>query len=128
MKKVVLDTNILVSALWKAEGNPFRIVDLFLKGKIFLYYSALIINEYREVLSRPRFNFQPERVSKLLNDIFVYGILIEPNPSTIPMIDETDRKFYDTAKTAGAILITGNIKHYPTENFIMSLADFIKII
>ena len=52
--------------------------------------------------------------------------MIEPAASDIPMIDETDRIFYDTAKAAGATLITGNIKHYPAEPFIMLPADFIK--
>jgi predicted nucleic acid-binding protein len=42
------------------------------------------------------------------------------------MKDETDRKFYDTAKSSSATLITGNMKHYPAEPFIMTPADFIE--
>jgi hypothetical protein len=42
------------------------------------------------------------------------------------MPDETDRKFYDTAKAAGAMLITGNTKHYPDEPFILTPAAFIR--
>jgi len=41
------------------------------------------------------------------------------------MTDETDRVFYDTAKASGAILITGNIRHYPAMPFIMTPADFL---
>ena len=44
------------------------------------------------------------------------------------MIDEDDRIFYDTAKTAKAYLITGNKKHYPQENFIFTPADFLEYI
>jgi len=126
MIKVVLDMNILVSALWSSAGNPFKILNMFAKGEFTLYYSDSIANEYHDVLTRQRFNFNPEKVSKLLNDICLFGILIAPKPSDFPMTDETDRKFYDAAKTAGAILITGNIKHYPTESFIILPADFIQ--
>jgi len=42
------------------------------------------------------------------------------------MSDESDRVFYDTAKTIGAILVTGNIKHYPDEPLIMTPAVFMK--
>lgn len=42
------------------------------------------------------------------------------------MIDEKDRIFYDTAKESSAILVTGNIKHFPKEAFIMSPNDFIQ--
>jgi hypothetical protein len=38
--------------------------------------------------------------------------------------DESDRKFYDAAKACHAILITGNQKHFPKENFIVSPAEF----
>jgi len=45
--------------------------------------------------------------------------------SNFPMTDESDRKFYDLHKAANAILITGNIKHFPKESTIIKPADFI---
>jgi len=127
MKKVVLDTNIIVSALWTSAGNPSKILDMFLIDKVLLYYDSAIMEEYQQVLNRPRLKFSPEEVSWTLNKVHQKGIIITSEISTIQMIDETDRKFYDTAKTAGAILITGNIKHYPIEDFIMPPADFVKL-
>ena len=56
------------------------------------------------------------------------GALIEPTISTIPLPDESDRIFYDTAKDSGAILVTGNIKHYRDESFIMTPADFMTLL
>jgi predicted nucleic acid-binding protein len=44
----------------------------------------------------------------------------------IDLPDEKDRIFYDTAKQRNAILITGNIKHFPEEDFIMSPKDFLE--
>jgi len=43
------------------------------------------------------------------------------------MIDEDDRKFYDTAKSVGAWLISGNLKHYPKEDFIKTPTEFLSL-
>ena len=42
------------------------------------------------------------------------------------MLDEDDRVFYDIAKIAGAYLITGNLKHYPSKPFILTPSVFLK--
>jgi predicted nucleic acid-binding protein len=47
-----------------------------------------------------------------------------PVASVFPMTDESDRKFYDVAKTAEAFLVTGNMKHYPKEPFIVTPSEF----
>ena len=125
---VVLDTNVLVSAFWSLRGNSYKILDMFNEDEIELYYSSPIMEEYQEVLNRAKFNFPLEEISEFLKKIKNKGILADTETSVFPMPDETDRKFYDLAKTAGAILITGNIKHYPAEKFIMTPADFIKVI
>ena len=62
----------------------------------------------------------------IISDLQEFGKLIDPRESSIPMEDETDRIFYDTAKASGAVLVTGNIKHYPDEPFIMTPAEFLK--
>jgi len=93
-------------------------------GQIELYYSSGILYEYKRVLSYKKFNFSLKSQEASAEDIKNIGILIEPHASTIPLPDESDRIFYDTAKAAEAILITGNIKHYPDEPFIMTPADY----
>ena len=57
MRKVVLDTNVLVSALWSKQGNPNRIVEKLFKNEIELCYTDEIIEEYDEVLRREKFGF-----------------------------------------------------------------------
>jgi putative PIN family toxin of toxin-antitoxin system len=52
-KRVVLDTNIIVSALLSGKGNPGKILDLFLAGELMLCYSDEILEEYSDVLYRP---------------------------------------------------------------------------
>jgi len=56
------------------------------------------------------------------------GIEINVQKSGIPLPDESDRIFYDVAKISNAYLITGNIKHYPIETWIMAPAAFITLI
>ena len=125
--KVVLDTNVLVSSLL-ANGPPAAIMDLVTESKLTPFYDDFIISEYWRVLQRPKFKFHPSRVSRLIGDIVRIGIAVEANvPDAAPMSDEEDRKFYDVAKSSGAFLITGNIKHFPSESFIVTPADFLRI-
>ena len=122
---VVLDTNVLVSALWSADGNPSRIVHMIPDGKIIPHFCEEILLEYKTVLSRSSFHFHQDRVDELLERFVLFGRNVEARKSDIPLSDESDRVFFDTAKEIGAILITGNIKHYPNESFILTPADFL---
>jgi putative PIN family toxin of toxin-antitoxin system len=123
----VLDTNILVSALLTHAGNPAQVVDMFLAGRLDLVYSAGIFDEYEDVLYRPRLRMPAEVAKTLLAAIRCFGEQVEFVPSTGAMPDEDDRVFYDTAKTAGAYLITGNVKHYPQEAFVLTPAEFLEV-
>jgi putative PIN family toxin of toxin-antitoxin system len=126
--KAVLDTNILVSALLRSEGNPANVLNLALNGNITLCYDSRVIAEYRDVLLRPKFGFERKDVELLLDYFLHSGISIVPSPTVIKFIDEDDRKFYEVAKSANAVLITGNKKHYPDERNILSVAEFMEII
>jgi len=123
---IVLDTNVLVSALLMAENFPAQIINLARNRSVQTRYCDAIIAEYKNVLSRQKFNFQAEDVQKMIRSIIRSGIPENASPSTILMPDKSDRKFYDTAKTSGAILITGNTKHYPDEPFIFTPAAFVQ--
>ena len=128
MHKVVLDTNVLVSALWSKQGNPYRILELFFEGEIELYYNTEIIEEYNEVLHRDKLGFSEEKVLGLLSEIIENGINVDAPVSSIPFIDEDDRKNYDTAIASGSVLVTGNKKHYPDEPIILSPSEFLESI
>ncbi|GHS92700.1 hypothetical protein FACS1894139_04530 [Planctomycetales bacterium] len=92
-----------------------------------MYYCQRMFVEYERVLSYPKFNFAAERIYVTLQKITSFGIKIEsPTASTFKMDDPTDRIFYDTAKYCNAILITGNLKHYPRESFVMNPNDFLR--
>lgn len=123
---VVVDTNILVSALWSRKGAPARAVGLVLSGQLTPCYDHRIMLEYRQVLQRPKFRFQPSEINALLDWIKQSGRSVVPAPVDIPFVDEADRKFYEVAKYCGAVLITGNLKHFPNDNAVMSVSDFLE--
>ena len=127
MTKAVLDTNILVSSLL-ASGPPALIIDLVANGRIIPFYNSLILQEYLEVLSRKKFGFNSLQVTRLIEDLIRVGVLIEcEHSSTIPISDEDDRMFYDTAVKAKAFLVTGNSRHFPSKPFIVNPVQFLDI-
>ena len=122
----VLDTNILVSALWSQNGAPARVVSAMLAGSLVPCYDHRIMTEYREVLLRPKFKFTAGEVNALLGWIVFRGRCVAAEPLPVAFADEGDRKFYEVAKYCQAILITGNMKHFPADRSIMTVADFLE--
>ena len=128
MLRVVIDTNIVVSAFISPHGNPAKILDMVTDLKLCICYSTEILTEYIEVLSRPRFNFKDEDCEDFIESVKRFGLLCQPTASDIPLPDEADRCFYDTAKFCEAMLITGNTKHFPVEAFIVTPTEFIALL
>ena len=129
MINVVIDTNVLVSAALTPDGNAAAIIDLLpANTEIQVYYSIEILTEYMDVLSRPRLNIAAEKQVRAVNAITKAGILIEPIASAIHLPHESDRIFYDSARDSKSILVTGNLKHYPSENFIMTPSKFLDML
>jgi putative PIN family toxin of toxin-antitoxin system len=124
---VVLDTNILVSSLL-TYGPPAVIVDLVADGIVIPFYSNPILQEYWEVLSRKKFGFDSVQVTRLIDDIVRTGIAVEGKSDKNKKVNEEDQVFYDAAVEAKAYLITGNIRHFPKESFIITPAQFLTII
>ena len=58
MLRVVLDTNIIVSAMLLKGGVPALVLGLALDNKIQLCYSQTLMAEYKSVLGRRKFKFR----------------------------------------------------------------------
>lgn len=121
--RIVLDTNILVSALLSPEGKPAQILQRFLRGEFVLCYDERIMYEYEQVLLRPKFHFDPEKVKAILDYIRFVGLETVAPALDIFFIDEYDKKFYEVAKFTGAVLITGNLKHFPSDPIVKSVQE-----
>ena len=125
--KVVVDTNIIVSALINTNGLPAKILSLVLNEKVKLLYDNRIIFEYSEVLSRKEFGFNTEIINDMLDFFKHYGDFVNADHINVKFHDQTDKKFYEVFKTGKAqYLVTGNKKHYPEDAAIISPKDFIK--
>ena len=128
MINAVLDTNILVSGLLTMHGNPSRIINAFKDRRFNLIYNDDILSEYRDVLTRDKLGLNAKDVDDLLEEIAKIGLPSIPEKSILPLPDEDDRVFYDTAKANGAYLVTGNLKHFPSDPSIVLAADFIGLV
>ena len=123
---VVIDTNILVSALWARNGAPARIVAAVLRGELIPCFDHRMLAEYWEVLLRPKFAFTRGEVSSLLGWFEAIGKSVTPAPVDLVFSDESDKKFFEVARFCNAILITGNLKHFPEDPLVMSVSAFLE--
>jgi putative PIN family toxin of toxin-antitoxin system len=114
MIRVVLDTNIIVSALLQSLGPPAQVFVLALGGSLRLCVSGAIYAEYEEVISRPRFRRTPEVISSALRAIRESGVWVRPTETVRVCSDPDDDILLECAQAARAdYLVTGNLKHFP---------------
>ena len=114
MIRVVLDTNIIVSALLQPLGPSAQIFVLALGGSIQLCVSGSIYAEYEDVISRPRLQRSEEIIAGTLQAIREKGLWIRPTETVHGCQDPDDDIFLECAQAAQAhYLVTGNLKHFP---------------
>jgi len=75
--KVVIDTNVLVSGLLKRGTPPAEVIADLLEGDLRVLYDGRIIDEYGEVLARPKFKIPQDRVRDLLDFVVGEEIVLE---------------------------------------------------
>ena len=122
---IVLDTNIIISALWSSGHTITKILEAVIGGHFTVCYDFRIIDEYIRVMHYPKFDFKEEEISAILNPLIKNGIsVIADSLDSITFPDETDKKFYEVAVAASAVLVTGNIKHFTDDGIAMKPADF----
>ena len=129
----VIDTNVLVSALLSTKDDTATVLVLnkVITGEITPVYSNIIAKEYREVLSRKKFGFSGNLIEYLLSAIEKYGILVDPSPSGITLPDMKDVPFYEVVlekRDDDAYLVTGNIRHFPKEPYIVTPRELLDIL
>ena len=109
--KVVLDTNIIVSAL-NFPGNERRILDLALRGRYDLYLSPFILQEVSGVLVR-KFRWDEQRAMQAIQMLRSVAIIIEPQPRpSVIQRNEADNRILECAVEASAnYVVTGDRQH-----------------
>jgi len=114
MMDVVIDTNVLVVGLLSPFGACGEIIRMVSAGELTLSFDARILLEYNEVLRRPRFGFEEERVAAFLDYIAYRGRAVAPSPLSHSLPDPGDEPFLEVTLASQAVcLVTGNQKHFP---------------
>ncbi len=129
----VIDTNVFVAALLTKsnDSTTVKVYDAIADGLITPLYHKDILEEYAEVLSRPKFKFSKERINAVLDMIVKYGVEVFPKPTGEILIDMDDLIFYEVAmekRDDDSYLVTGNQKHYPVKDFIVTPSEMMDIL
>ena len=126
--RVVLDTNVVVSAFLSPFGKPAIILSAVLMQDLDICFNPKMLREYEQVLTRSKFagRLHKNEIQRFFEIIGDWGLNVDCVPSQTVFQDESDRVFFDVAKTSGAALITGNKKHYPCESFVFTPAEFLE--
>jgi putative PIN family toxin of toxin-antitoxin system len=130
--RLILDTNIIVSAAIKPEGLQRTVLLLAMTRPARLYISDPILSEYRMVLQRPEFKIQKSLRLQFLQQIKNISHRVHPSRQIRATADPDDDIFLECADAARAdYLVTGNLRHFPKfwkQTKIVSSREFITMI
>ena len=117
MIKVVIDTNVVVSATLVDHGPSAGILNLATNRKVQMCVSPAILAEYEKVLRRPRLKLDPARITGLMALIRSTSTEVFPSGTLKISKDEADNRFYECAEVAAAdYIITGNTQDFSKDH------------
>jgi len=112
--RVVVDTNILVSAGIKPGSAEEAVLFLVADERLELFLSRIVLAEYESVLRRPKLDLAPERIEFVLQLSVANATFVDPVARLFVSRDESDNRFIECAEAAEAdYLVTGNKRHFP---------------
>lgn len=112
--RLVIDTNVVVAGLLTPGGPPGRLLRALRDRQVQAVVCEAVIDEYTEVLNRPRFPFAGSIASGVVTHFVGHGLWLDKLERTsISLVDASDQPFYDCAYSAACPLVTGNLRHFP---------------
>ncbi|MGA8432154.1 MAG: putative toxin-antitoxin system toxin component, PIN family [Candidatus Sulfotelmatobacter sp.] len=130
--RLVLDTNVVVSAAIRPTGLQRTVLTLALTKPSRLYISQPILDEYRDVLARARFRIPKGLRQQFLQQINDRSHQVAPLLKLAVAHDPDDNIFIECADAARAdYLITGNQKHFPKfwkQTKVITSREFISLV
>ena len=130
--RLVLDTNVVVSAALKPEGLQRTVLLLALTKPARWYVSDEIVSEYRVVLSRPELRIRRGLRQQFLQLLRSHCRVVVPSHLPQVTTDPADNIFIECADAARAdYLVTGNQRHFPKfwkSTKIISSREFLNLI
>src|SRR5215475_4891109 len=130
--RLVIDTNIVVSAALKPDGLQRTVLLLAITRPARLYVSEAILAEYREVLARPELKIRKGLREQLLQLIRSHAQVVKPSRRITVTSDPDDSLFLECADAARAdYLVTGNPRHFPKfwkKTKVITSREFISVV
>ena len=130
--RLVIDTNIIVSAALKPDGLQRTIFLLAITKPARRYVTDAIVAEYREVLARPELHIRKGLRQQLLQLIGDHAQLVRAVRPIRAAKDPDDDMFLECADAARAdYLVTGNQRHFPKfwkKTKVITSREFISIV
>ena len=132
--RIVADTNVLISALGWKGSNPYKIIEKCFKGEITLVTSSDIISEFKDVATRPKFEFSLEEIDEFVSALIEISDVVQPRESfNIIEGDPDDNKFIDAAVSGkAACIVSGDSHLLNLRTFrgirILKPADFVRML
>ena len=129
----VIDTNVLVAAMLtrRADSPTVKVVQAIADGGLIPLYNEEILKEYDDVLHRKKFPFTENRIRPLLAAIRQFGLPVNPSATGEILPDMSDLIFYEVVmekREDDAYLVTGNLRHYPPREYIVTPAEMMALI
>jgi len=111
--KLILDTNIIISAIICKQGDPAKLFEKLIKEEIENYTSKEIIEELIEVLNRNEIIKKTKKETRtfILEQYLIHSQIVIPKTKHEIVEHKSDNKFIDAAKEANAKYIISGDKH-----------------
>ena len=133
MIRIVLDTNVLISALLFG-GNPQTVLEIAIMGQISLVLSREILNEFEDVLCGKKFAYPPEIARNIVRELEAVSELVFPTRKIAAVkADPYDNLILECAVKAGVDYVVSGDNHLlELRRFegipILSPAQFLKVV
>lgn len=112
--RIVLDTNVLVSALISGDGPPGRVLAAVKRGRLMLVTSEAQLAELRTVVGRERLRpyIRAEEAEDLIRNLAAIGEVAGDLPTVSVSPDPDDNVILATAIAGQAdLIVSGDKKH-----------------
>lgn len=96
MKRVVLDTNIIISSA--LGGALVFVLEKWDEGKFTVVVTTDVVSEYFAVLNRPKFGLKQETIDRIIHYIYQFSEFVVPEEQIRFIEDDPkDDKFLEAA-------------------------------
>ena len=132
MENIVIDTNVLLSALYSNKGASYKLLSIIDSDKFVVNISTTLIYEYEEIL-KLKSNLEIQYVDSILNYICAIGKKNKIFYLWRPKLKDSDDDFLlELAVTSNSIIVTLNGKDFkPASEFnlkVMTPKEFLQYI